>query len=59
MACCCPLIPCLPDWPKPASDMADADRLRHGQAVRWSGEEGTRLRVYDQNIASSVSAGSC
>jgi tRNA pseudouridine55 synthase len=27
--------------------MADADRLRHGQAVRWAGEEGTRLRVYD------------
>jgi tRNA pseudouridine55 synthase len=28
-------------------DVADATRLRHGQAVRWSGEEGTRLRVYD------------
>lgn len=28
-------------------DAADATRLRHGQAVRWSGEEGTRLRVYD------------
>ena len=28
-------------------DLADATRLRHGQAVRWSGEEGSRLRVYD------------
>ena len=28
-------------------DMADADRLRHGQTVRWNGEEGSRLRVYD------------
>ena len=28
-------------------DVADAARLRHGQAVRWSGEEGGRLRVYD------------
>jgi len=28
-------------------DVADAARLRHGQAVRWSGEEGSRLRVYD------------
>lgn len=28
-------------------DIADAARLRHGQAVRWSGEEGSRLRVYD------------
>jgi tRNA pseudouridine55 synthase len=28
-------------------DMADAERLRHGQTVRWNGEEGTRLRVYD------------
>jgi len=28
-------------------DAADAARLRHGQAVRWSGEEGRRLRVYD------------
>jgi tRNA pseudouridine55 synthase len=28
-------------------DSADADRLRHGQAVRWNGEEGARLRVYD------------
>lgn len=28
-------------------DVADATRLRHGQAVRWSGEEGSRLRVYD------------
>lgn len=28
-------------------DLADASRLRHGQAVRWSGE-GDRLRVYDQ-----------
>ena len=28
-------------------DAADSARLRHGQAVRWSGEEGSRLRVYD------------
>ncbi|MDP1734515.1 MAG: tRNA pseudouridine(55) synthase TruB [Sulfuritalea sp.] len=28
-------------------DAADAARLRHGQAVRWAGEEGARLRVYD------------
>ncbi|MCK9382718.1 MAG: tRNA pseudouridine(55) synthase TruB [Sulfuritalea sp.] len=28
-------------------DFADAARLRHGQAVRWSAEEGARLRVYD------------
>ena len=28
-------------------DFADAARLRHGQAVRWSGEEAARLRVYD------------
>jgi tRNA pseudouridine55 synthase len=28
-------------------DIADAARLRHGQAVRWSAEEGARLRVYD------------
>jgi tRNA pseudouridine55 synthase len=28
-------------------DAADAARLRHGQAVRWSAEEGSRLRVYD------------
>ncbi|TRZ97868.1 MAG: tRNA pseudouridine(55) synthase TruB [Rhodocyclaceae bacterium] len=28
-------------------DIADATRLRHGQAVRWSAEEGTRLRVFD------------
>jgi tRNA pseudouridine55 synthase len=28
-------------------DAADAARLRHGQAVRWSAEEGRRLRVYD------------
>jgi len=28
-------------------NLADATRLRHGQAVRWSGEEGSRLRVYD------------
>lgn len=26
---------------------ADAAKLRQGQAVRWSGMEGTRLRVYD------------
>ncbi|MFH1869664.1 MAG: tRNA pseudouridine(55) synthase TruB [Pseudomonadota bacterium] len=28
-------------------DVADAARVRHGQAVRWSGKEGSRLRVYD------------
>ncbi|MDP2134951.1 MAG: tRNA pseudouridine(55) synthase TruB [Sulfuritalea sp.] len=28
-------------------DAADASRLRHGQAVRWSAGEGARLRVYD------------
>ena len=28
-------------------DIADAARLRQGQAVRWSGDEGSRLRVYD------------
>lgn len=28
-------------------DSADADRLRHGQAVRWNGEEGARMKVYD------------
>ncbi len=27
---------------------ADADKMRHGQALRWSGEGGARLRVYDQ-----------
>ena len=32
-------------------DAADATRLRHGQAVRWAGEEGTRLRVYDAEHA--------
>ena len=31
-------------------DAADAARLRHGQAVRWSGEEGSRLRVYDAEL---------
>jgi tRNA pseudouridine55 synthase len=28
-------------------DVADSARLRQGQAVRWSGKEGIRLRVYD------------
>ncbi len=28
-------------------DVADAARLRHGQAVRWAAEEDSRLRVYD------------
>lgn len=28
---------------------ADASRLKHGQAVRWSGMPGTRQRVYDAN----------
>lgn len=29
-------------------DAANAARLRHGQAVRWLGAEGSRLRVYDE-----------
>lgn len=29
-------------------DAAEATRLRQGQAVRWSCEEGSRLRVYDE-----------
>ena len=37
----------LADLAEARLDLADAARLRHGQAVRWSGEEGTRLRVYD------------
>jgi len=37
----------LADLAKVRLDIADATRLRHGQAVRWSAEEGTRLRVYD------------
>jgi tRNA pseudouridine55 synthase len=28
-------------------EVADAARLRLGQTVRWSAEEGRRLRVYD------------
>ena len=28
-------------------NVADATSLRHGQPVRWSAEEGVRLRVYD------------
>ena len=28
-------------------DAADGARMRHGQAVRWAGEEGARLRIYD------------
>ena len=28
-------------------DTTDAARLRHGQAVRWSGTEGDRVRAYD------------
>lgn len=28
-------------------DVADGARMRHGQAVRWAGEEGARLRIYD------------
>jgi len=31
-------------------DTADAARLRHGQAVRWSSVEGSRLRVYDPEL---------
>lgn len=37
----------LADLDKVRLDMTDAARLRHGQAVRWAGEEGNRLRVYD------------
>lgn len=37
----------LTDLPEARLDAADAARLRHGQAVRWSAEEGVRLRVYD------------
>jgi tRNA pseudouridine55 synthase len=33
--------------PEARLDAADAARLRHGQAVRWSAEEGIRLRTYD------------
>lgn len=32
-------------------EASDAARLRHGQAVRWAGEEGNRLRVYDDEHA--------
>ena len=37
----------LTDLAEARLDAADAMRLRHGQAVRWSAEEGVRLRVYD------------
>lgn len=37
----------LADLAEARLDAADAARLRHGQAVRWSAEEGSRLRVYD------------
>ncbi|MCX7150847.1 MAG: tRNA pseudouridine(55) synthase TruB [Rhodocyclales bacterium] len=37
----------LSDLAEVRLDIADAARLRHGQAVRWSAEEGARLRVYD------------
>ncbi|KAF0163398.1 MAG: tRNA pseudouridine55 synthase [Rhodocyclaceae bacterium] len=37
----------LTDLAEVRLDAADAARLRHGQAVRWSAEEGVRLRVYD------------
>jgi tRNA pseudouridine55 synthase len=30
-------------------EAADAVRVRHGQAVRWAGEEGERFRVYDED----------
>ena len=38
----------LTDLTEARLEMPDATRLRHGQSVRWSGEEGARLRVYDQ-----------
>ena len=37
----------LADLAEARLDAADSARLRHGQAVRWSAEEGVRLRVYD------------
>ena len=37
----------LTDLAEARLEAADAMRLRHGQAVRWSAEEGVRLRVYD------------
>ncbi|MCX7155335.1 MAG: tRNA pseudouridine(55) synthase TruB [Rhodocyclales bacterium] len=37
----------LMDLAEARLDAADAARLRHGQVVRWSAEEGVRLRVYD------------
>ncbi|MFA4968318.1 MAG: tRNA pseudouridine(55) synthase TruB [Sulfuritalea sp.] len=37
----------LTDLVEARLDAADAVRLRHGQAVRWSADEGARLRVYD------------
>jgi tRNA pseudouridine55 synthase len=37
----------LADLAEACLDPADANRLRHGQRVHWSGEEGIRLRVYD------------
>lgn len=37
----------LTDLAEVRLDAADAVRLRHGQAVRWSAEVGVRLRVYD------------
>lgn len=37
----------LSSLPEARLDVADAARLRQGRAVRWSGEEGSRLRVYD------------
>ncbi|MDA8259309.1 MAG: tRNA pseudouridine(55) synthase TruB [Betaproteobacteria bacterium] len=37
----------LADLAEARLDAAESARLRHGQAVRWSAEEGARLRVYD------------
>ncbi|MCF8177326.1 MAG: tRNA pseudouridine(55) synthase TruB [Sulfuritalea sp.] len=37
----------LSELPTARLGVGDAAKLRQGQAVRWSGEEGVRLRVYD------------
>lgn len=37
----------LSDLVEARLDMTESTRLRHGQAIRWSGEEGSRLRAYD------------
>ena len=37
----------LAGLPSACLDQADAARLRQGQPIRWSAEDGTRLRAYD------------